>query len=390
MAKQRYDIFISYRRKGGVETARLVDIKLREQGYYVSFDIDTLGKGKFTDTLRTRLQGCIDFMVIFEPSYYERFFEPGSLDDKGNIKPDAKLVSQDTLNEDWCYLELKNALVLGKNIIPIIKRDFRFPNNLPPEVKEIAEMNAIEMTEKEFKEIFENKVPLYLNSKPKFTYRYKKQIIGVLSLMILGIIAILVSFGVVTYRENLKAAEAIIQQAAAAEAKIKAQEERAAFMADSIQKAGEKLAATAAQSVKDSVNAAAEQKRIAAAAAAAVVSQRKELYWIGSDETSKVLRDNLNAAGAGLRSSGSCSGNSFKVAAASKSNCPPSAIGSVKCTYTPQLTVTTCSGSQVKKLTSQTITGSGREENAARQKLHESLQGANFSSWIRELRDLRN
>ncbi|MCL2261211.1 MAG: TIR domain-containing protein [Fibromonadales bacterium] len=383
---QRYDIFISYRRKGGVETARLVDIKLREQGYYVSFDIDTLGKGKFTDTLRTRLQGCIDFVVIFEPTYYERFFESGSLDENGKVKPDAKLVSQDVLNEDWCYLELKNALTLGKNVIPIIKRDFRFPNNLPPEVKDIAEMNAIEVTEKEFKEIFENKVPLYLDSKPKFTFRYRKPIIAVLSLMIMGIIAILVSFGVITYMDNLKAAEAMIQQAAETEARIKAQEERAAFVADSIQKAGELLAVSAMQSVKDSVKAAENQRR---AAASAATSQKKEIYWVGGDEIGKILRDKLNSSGAGIKTSGNCSGNSFKVAA-SKASCPPSAIGNVKCSYTPQLTITNCGGTQVDKLASQTISSTGKDENLARQKLHEALQSTNFSAWVSRLKSLRN
>jgi len=386
---QKYDIFISYRRKGGVETARLVDIKLREQGYYVSFDIDTLGKGKFTDTLRTRLQCCIDFMVIFEPSYYERFYEPGSLDEKGNVKPDAKLVSQDVLDEDWCYLELKNALSLGKNIIPIIKRDFRFPSNLPPEVKEIAEMNAIEVTEKEFKEIFENKVPLYLNSKPKFTHRYKKHIVAVLALMIAGIIAFLVTSIQAKQKEALEAEKRAAAEKALAEAEKdsirRVAEEQKAFVADSMRRIKE----AATQSLLDSVKAVDAEKNAARAAAAVAASQKKELYWVSGDEAGKILRDKLNSSGAGIKTSGSCSGNSLKLSA-SKVNCPPLATGTVKCTYVPLLTITNCGGTQVDKLTFSTITSSGKDENAARQKLHETLQNTNFGDWVRRLKELRN
>jgi len=384
---QRYDIFISYRRKGGVETARLVDIKLREQGYYVSFDIDTLGKGKFTDTLRTRLQGCIDFMVIFEPSYYERFFEPGSLDEKGNVKPDAKLVSQDTLNEDWCYLELKNALTLGKNIIPIIKRDFRFPNNLPSEVKEIAEMNAIEVTEKEFKEIFENKIPLYLDSKPKFTYRYKKPIIAVLSLIIAGIIAFLITSIQAKQREAMEAAAKML--AAAERARVvqdsitQAAAERNIFIADSMRQ----LKDAATQNIFDSIAAREAQRKAAAAAAEVASNQKRELFWVGNgDETGKILFNKLSRAG--LKTSG-CSGNGLKVSVSSKPNCPPQAIGGVKCNYTPQITVTTCSGSQMERLALPTITSSGKEEASAKQKLLESLQSANVGSWVNTLQALR-
>ncbi|GBU23594.1 hypothetical protein R83H12_00210 [Fibrobacteria bacterium R8-3-H12] len=102
---QNYDIFISYRRKGGVQDARLVDEKLRNSGYSVSFDIDTLGRGKFTDTLKKRLEGCKDFIVIFEPSYYERFY-----DKDGHVQP------EDVLNQDWCFLPL-GAFLAGKALL---------------------------------------------------------------------------------------------------------------------------------------------------------------------------------------------------------------------------------------------------------------------------------
>ena len=42
MKRQRYDIFISYRRKGGDVTARSIYDRLTMMGYRVSYDIETL------------------------------------------------------------------------------------------------------------------------------------------------------------------------------------------------------------------------------------------------------------------------------------------------------------------------------------------------------------
>ncbi|MDR2581683.1 MAG: TIR domain-containing protein [Fibromonadaceae bacterium] len=386
---QKYDIFISYRRKGGVQDARMVDIKLREMGYYVSFDIDTLGKGKFTDTLRTRLKDCKDFIVIFEPTYYERFYEADSLDEKGNVKPGAKVVSEEILNEDWCYLELKNALHLNKNIIPLIRRDFRFPNNLPKEVKDIAEMNAIEVTEKEFKEIFENKVPLYLNSKPKFTHRHKKSITAVLTLAIVAIVAYLVFMWM---DSNKKAAETTARAAA----EIAAGQERARLEADSIRKVKEaeieaerRRSEAQTQGIFDSLKANEAAKRAAAAAAAAASASRRELHWVGNgDETGNALFNKLSRAGL---STNRCTGNGIKITASSRPACTPTNI-SIRCAYTPQLTITTCDGAPIDRMVfGQAFSGTDNKgEAAARQKMLEALQAANFGNWVRDIQSLRN
>jgi hypothetical protein len=359
--KQKYDIFISYRRKGGIKDARLVDEKLRNSGYSVSFDIDTLGRGKFTDTLNSRLKVCKDFIVIFEPSYYERFY-----DEHGQVQP------EDVLNEDWCYLELKKALLMEKNIIPLISKDFIFPKNLPNDIKGVAEMNAIQLTEKEFKEIFEYKVKSYLLSKPKFTYRHKKSMIAGLSLFIFIIIAYLGY--VVLESQKIAAAEA---------AKAAAEAERAEFVK---------------QNILDSVNKARESEKEAAKEAAAEqrtgvissanTSRKTELYWVGNgDETGKILLGKLS--GAGLKS-GKCSGSGIKVAASSKPACKPNNMGVVKCVYTPQLTATTCTGAPVNKLTfAQTFNSSSKDEAVSRQKMLEDLEKANFGTWVNTLQSLK-
>jgi hypothetical protein len=369
---QKYDIFISYRRKGGVKDARLVDEKLRNSGYSVSFDIDTLGRGKFTDTLNTRLKGCKDFIVIFEPSYYERFY-----DENGHIQP------EEVLEEDWCYLELKNALLFSKNIIPLVQKDFVFPRNLPKGVKDIAEMNAIQLTEKEFKEIFEYKVKSYLVSKPKFTYQYRKPIIATMLFAIVAIIAYLVNFGLESQR---KAAEGEKRTVFVADSISKASTERSAFVADSIQKLGDARAMGILDSIKAKEAKEAEKRKAAAQTSSAPA--KTELYWVSNgDESGKAIFEKLS--GAGLKT-GKCSGNGIKVSASSKPSCKPNAMGTVKCSYTPQLTASSCEGSQIDKFTfSRELNGSSKDEAVAKQKLLEELEKVNLSEWVGKLKSLR-
>ncbi|MDR3001659.1 MAG: TIR domain-containing protein [Fibromonadaceae bacterium] len=377
MAK-KYDIFISYRRKGGLHDARILDEKLRNDGYSVSFDIDTLGRGKFTNTLRTRLKDCKDFLIIFEPTYHERFF-----DEDGNVKP------EETLNEDWCYLELKNALMLGKNIIPLIPRGYVFPKNLPKEIKEVTEMNAIEMTAQEFKPIYEHTIKSYLISKPRFTRRYKKQILATLTIMVLAIIAFFVN---VAMEQQKQAAEAekraifISDSTAKHTAYLKDSiEKHTAYVADSLRK----LSEYASQSVRDSVRALDSIRRVQAAAASAAASARVELYWVDNgDETGKILFQKLSRVG--LRT-GNCTGNGLKVTASRPSGrCSPNKRGEINCSYTPQLTVTTCDGTPRDNLSSTQISGSDtKSEATARQRMLENLSNTSFSQWVSRLQGLR-
>ena len=47
----KYDIFISYRRDGGQETARILRDSLAERGYRVFFDVESLRSGAFNTKL---------------------------------------------------------------------------------------------------------------------------------------------------------------------------------------------------------------------------------------------------------------------------------------------------------------------------------------------------
>jgi hypothetical protein len=210
-----------------------------------------------------------------------------------------------------------------------------------------------------------------------------------MSLTIFAIIAYLVNFGLESQR---KVAEEAKRTVFVADSIRKAGEERSAFVADSIKKISE----AQTKSILDSIKAKeAEKQKIVSTPHSAPTSTsipnsstKTELYWVGNgDETSKIIFEKLS--GAGLKT-GKCSGNGIKVSTLSKPSCKPNAMGTVKCSYTPQLTAASCGGSQIEKLTfSREFIGSNKDEAVEKQKLLKELENVNLSEWIGKLKSLR-
>ena len=67
----KYDVFISYRRDGGYETAKHLYDLLSREGYSVSFDIDTLRNGNFDTELLKRIDQCKDFILIVNSTAFD-------------------------------------------------------------------------------------------------------------------------------------------------------------------------------------------------------------------------------------------------------------------------------------------------------------------------------
>jgi len=117
----KYDVFISYRREGGFETAKHLNDLLVRYGYKVSFDIDTLGNGDFDVQLLERIEQCKDFILIVDQHAFDRTLDP-TFDRK----------------KDWLRCELAHALKHNKNIIPIFLSGVKgFPEGLPDDVKNV-------------------------------------------------------------------------------------------------------------------------------------------------------------------------------------------------------------------------------------------------------------
>ena len=132
----QYDIFISYRREGGYDTAQLLYDRLTQMCYRVSFDLETLRGGKFNTQLYKRIEQCSDVLVI---------------------------MSRDSLNfrenpeDDWFRLEIAHALKHKKNIVPVFLRDFKFPQkgDLPPDIADLVDYQGVTASQEHFDSVLQ-------------------------------------------------------------------------------------------------------------------------------------------------------------------------------------------------------------------------------------------
>lgn len=91
------DVFISYRREGGLELARLIYLDLKCRGYNVFFDYNSLRSGRFDEKILTAIETCKCFVSVLTPGALERCAEEG----------------------DWVKKEIDYAFSKGKLIKPI-------------------------------------------------------------------------------------------------------------------------------------------------------------------------------------------------------------------------------------------------------------------------------
>ena len=144
----KYDIFISYRREGGYDTAKHLNDLLVRDGYKVSFDIDTLRNGDFDMQLLERIEQCKDFILIVDEHAFDRTLDPGF---------DPK--------KDWLRCELAHALKHNKNIIPVFLYGVDgFPENLPDDIVGIVKKNGPEYNKYYFDEFYKKLKKRFLKS----------------------------------------------------------------------------------------------------------------------------------------------------------------------------------------------------------------------------------
>lgn len=144
-----YDIFISYRRDGGFETAKHLNDLLCHDGYSVSFDIDTLREGDFDKALLARIEQCVDFVLIVDKHCFDK-----TLDD--NVKPE----------QDWLRTELAYALKLKKNVIPVLLANAKFRDGLPDDIKDVTRKHGPQYS-REYFDTFYRKLKEMLHARPR-------------------------------------------------------------------------------------------------------------------------------------------------------------------------------------------------------------------------------
>ena len=115
--------FISYRREGGSETARVISQELRNRGIRTFLDVDDLSSGHFDERLLREIETIPNFIVILTPGCLVRC----------------------NTESDWLRREIEHAIKTARNIIPILKDGFNFPvaSELPPTMAELDKNNRI-------------------------------------------------------------------------------------------------------------------------------------------------------------------------------------------------------------------------------------------------------
>ena len=157
--KVKYDIFISYRRKGGWDTANALYTRLRyEKGYQVFLDVDEMRAGDFNAQLYTHIEQCKDFLVVLSPEGH---------DENGSAYPHCLTRCNDS--GDWFRKEIMHAKQTEKNIIPIMLRGFNFPEIMPDNMEWLKTMEGIQASPETFSSMLFNLSQRLLLSEPKKT-----------------------------------------------------------------------------------------------------------------------------------------------------------------------------------------------------------------------------
>lgn len=139
-----HDVFISYRRDGGEMAAMLIYQALTERGYSVFCDVEVLNAGRFNEALLNNIRACRDFLLVLSPGALDRCGDP----------------------EDWVCQEIAEAIRDEKNIVPIMMKDFRFPDTLPPEIEAIRYYHGLTPQREFFRESIDRLCDKYLQAKP--------------------------------------------------------------------------------------------------------------------------------------------------------------------------------------------------------------------------------
>jgi len=170
--KEHFDIFISYRREGGLELADSIYQRLINAGYSAFLDLEQLNSGKFNTKLIGVIEQCQDFILVLPPDALDRCAD----------------------EDDWVRQEVECALKHKKNIIPIMLRGFEWPSvdALPESLRDLPNYNGISASDHNvFVENVERLKRNFLKSKPGITWRRYRKIAWPL------IAVVVIVFGVV-------------------------------------------------------------------------------------------------------------------------------------------------------------------------------------------------
>ena len=120
----RKSVFISYRREGGAETARLMRYELLAREWRVFLDVEDLKAGQFDEELLSEVANADNFLLILSPN----------------------ALANCTQENDWLRREIEHAIETQRNIVPLLKEDARRPDKeeLPREIEPLKRFNCVD------------------------------------------------------------------------------------------------------------------------------------------------------------------------------------------------------------------------------------------------------
>ena len=120
--KKSYDVFISYRREGGLDFARSIAYCLRLEGYQCFFDQRELKSGQFNQQIFEAIENSRYFLIVLTQGSLDRCSNPG----------------------DWVRAEIEHAIEKGIPVVPVAVRGEKlaFPDSLPPGLAQLKSAQA--------------------------------------------------------------------------------------------------------------------------------------------------------------------------------------------------------------------------------------------------------
>jgi len=119
-------VFISYRRNVSSFIARAIFLDLREHGYDVFMDVESIDSGQFDTIILNQIAARAHFLVILTPGSVERCAEP----------------------DDWLRREIEFAMDLQRNIVPVLVSNFSFSEKeayLTGKLSELRRYNGLSL-----------------------------------------------------------------------------------------------------------------------------------------------------------------------------------------------------------------------------------------------------
>lgn len=150
--KSQIKVFMSYRREGGIATARSLYNEFRLRGYDMFLDMEGLRACAFNTALIDEIKTSDVMLLILTPGALDRCEEP----------------------TDWVRQEVLCALESGVTVIPVLEDGYPFPKKMPEGMEKISGQNAIWINYRLY-DAFVDKLEEYILSAPQNVKRKEEE-----------------------------------------------------------------------------------------------------------------------------------------------------------------------------------------------------------------------